>query len=185
MQPNGTLHKRVMDSARNLGWDHTTYEDEVPSCWWDTETVHIFLYVDQGCGEPSPRNYPDRCNTQLPLSVMRAAENLHEKLWGQSLDDKLTVLYGDEQEVWTYLSTEQLDSLQLGQLGYCEDALLFREEYSVAVESFDLENAGGCHQVVVTGQPGNGKVLLIIDALLIITSSQESHVFFSICYFSS
>lgn len=128
---------------------------------------------------------PMRVKLSLPLSVMQAAENLHEKLWGQNLNDKLKVL-SDDGGTWKYLPKDYLDFIQLPPLGYREDVLLFREEYSAAVESFDPENAmkGGCRGVVVTGQPGIGMVLVIMNALLIITSSQENLVFSTICCFN-
>ena len=57
IEPMDTLHKRVMDSARGSAWVHTVIEGNVPSYWFDSEEVHIFLYVDQGVGE-CLRNYP-------------------------------------------------------------------------------------------------------------------------------
>jgi hypothetical protein len=104
---------------------------------------------------------------------MEAAENLHEKLWGQNLDEKLKVVSGDGGRTWKYLPKEQLDSLQLDLLGYSERVLLFRDEYSATMESFELKQAmkGGRRGVVVTGQPGIGMVLLTINALLIVITS--------------
>jgi hypothetical protein len=93
---------------------------------------------------------------------MQAAENLHEKLWGRNLNDKLKEI-SDGGRTWKYIPKEQIDSLQLGPLGYDEDVLLFREEYTATVESFDLEKARKqkLRGTVVTGQPGIGMVLLL------------------------
>ena len=54
--PMDTLHKSVMNSARDSGWTEATYEDKVPSHWHSRDKVHIFLYVYQGLGEPLLRN---------------------------------------------------------------------------------------------------------------------------------
>ena len=91
---------------------------------------------------------------------MQAAENLYEKMWGQNLDQKLKVHSEVIGVRWKYLSKDYLDLLQLPTLGYLEDVLLFRDEYSTAMASFNPEETrkGGSHGVVVTGQPGIGIV---------------------------
>ena len=67
---------------------------------------------------------------------MQAAENLCEKMWGQNLDQKLKVHSEVIGVRWKYLSKDYLDLLQLPTLGYLEDVLLFRDEYSTAMASF-------------------------------------------------
>lgn len=120
---------------------------------------------------------------------MRAAENLYENLWGQLEDFKSNLkVLSHEGVTWNYLSKEYLDPLQLRPLGYRGGVLLFREEYSVAVESFGIEEAMalGYRGVIITGQPGIGivTVSLIVNVPLIITSSQENHVSSTICCFN-
>ena len=56
IEPMDTLHKRVMNSARNSGWTETASKDKVASHWHSHDKVHIFLYVCQGLGEPLLRN---------------------------------------------------------------------------------------------------------------------------------
>ena len=70
---------------------------------------------------------------------MQAAENLYEKMWGQNLDQKLKVHSEVIGVRWKYLSKDYLDLLQLPTLGYLEDVLLFRDEYSTAMASFNPE----------------------------------------------
>lgn len=79
---------------------------------------------------------------------------------------------------WRYLPKSSLNSLQLPALGYEEEVLLFRDEYSIAMASFDPENTmkGGARGVVVTGHPGIGIVSLIINVRRIMTSSQANRV---------
>jgi hypothetical protein len=55
VEPQDTLCKRVADGARKTGWVGTVDQDEVPSGWCDTEDVHIYIYIDQGPGEPDRR----------------------------------------------------------------------------------------------------------------------------------
>jgi hypothetical protein len=82
MKPRDTLRKRVMDSARDSGWVQTAIEDKVPSRWCDPENVHVFLYVYQGVGEPSSRNYPDECNAQLCLCQPCKPQRICTKNYG-------------------------------------------------------------------------------------------------------
>lgn len=120
---------------------------------------------------------------------MQAAENLYEKLWGQDLNDNLKVLSEDSdgRGTWKYLPKEYLDSLQLPFLGYLEDVLLFRDEYSTAMEAFNPEETmkGGSRGVVVTGHPGIGIVSSIINVPLIIIVSQANRVSSFICCFKN
>ena len=116
---------------------------------------------------------------------MQVAENLHEKLWGLDLDNQL-VKVTEDGNTWKYLPKVFLNTLQLPSLGYHEDVLLFQEEYGAAIKTFDLEEARteSYHGAVVTGQPGAGMVLLSFSVLLIITASQENHLFSIIYCFS-
>ena len=134
----------------------------------------------------SSRNYPTSAHSASPLPVMQAVENLHEKLWGQSLNDNLKE-HSENGVTWKYLPKEYLDSLQLPLLGHLEDVLLFREEYKIAMDSFNPEESmkGGSRGVVVTGQPGIGIVSLMISVRRVITSSQENHVSSTICCFNN
>ena len=186
IEPIDTLHKRVTASARGSAWVHTAITGYVHNAWFDGTNIHVFLYVDHGVGELSSRNYPISAHSASPLSAMRAAENLHEILWGQGLNDNLKE-HSENGVTWKYLPKEYLDSLQLPLLGYLEDVLLFREEYKIAMDSFNPEESmkGGSRGVVVTGQPGIGIVSLMISVRRVITSSQENHVSSTICCFNN
>ncbi|KAH9171302.1 hypothetical protein EDB89DRAFT_1117819 [Lactarius sanguifluus] len=68
LEPENTLRKRVVDSARASGnrWADIKDGAKVPPGWCDPQNVHVYLYVDLG-----PK--------------MRAAERLYDKLWGTDL----------------------------------------------------------------------------------------------------
>ena len=52
MEPQNTLRRRVEESAHDYGSVDTCVGDEVPSCWCDTEKVHVYLYnIGIGPGE--------------------------------------------------------------------------------------------------------------------------------------
>ena len=108
-------------------------------------------------------------------------------MWGQNLDQKLKVHSDVVGVKWKYLSKDYLDLLQLPTLGYLEDVLLFLDEYSTAIASFNPEETmkGGSRGVVATGQPGIGIVSSVIDVRRIMTSSQAKHVSSTICCFKN
>jgi hypothetical protein len=98
---------------------------------------------------------------------MSAAENLHERMWGQNINGILEEITDPEGVTWEYVPKRQIDTLELNELGCPQiNALLVRPEYKNALESFDYDAAieRQCGGVVVTGQPGVGKLLLIIGA---------------------
>lgn len=104
------------------------------------------------------------------LPVIRAAESLHESMWGKDINDMLEEITDPEGVIWKYMPKKHVDSLGLHKLGYPEShALLIRPQYNTAFESFDYHSAieQQCSGVIVTGQPGIGRFLLIIDDLLI------------------
>lgn len=93
--PAQNLLKRVVDSARDSGWTATTHGEKVDARWCSPDKVHVFVYIDQGFGEPSLRNYLNECNTQLlPLSQSCKLRRLCTKSCGEKT---LTATW------WSYL----------------------------------------------------------------------------------
>ncbi|KAI9433100.1 hypothetical protein BJY52DRAFT_842799 [Lactarius psammicola] len=150
LEPQDTLHKRVVASART-GWAGTGVKDEVPFGWSDPKNVHVYLYIDQG-----PK--------------MQAAETLYDKLWGEDLNVILKEM-SDNGTTWKYVSETDIDFQGMLMLRYREPrGLLVRPEYDVALGMLDEDfktakdwNRGG---VVVTGQPGIGKSCFLYYLLL-------------------
>jgi hypothetical protein len=77
---------------------------------------------------------------------------LRLELWGKDLSSILEQVPDCSEK---YVSQTKIAQLQLNKLGYCENALLIREEYITAINMlegpFQPFNA-----VVITGQPGIG-----------------------------
>ncbi|KAH9039032.1 hypothetical protein EDB84DRAFT_1072569 [Lactarius hengduanensis] len=46
LEPENTLRKRVVDSARGERWTHIKDGEKVPLGWCDPQNVHVYLYVD-------------------------------------------------------------------------------------------------------------------------------------------
>ncbi|KAH9074236.1 hypothetical protein EDB83DRAFT_1946033 [Lactarius deliciosus] len=144
LEPENTLRKRVVDSARGNRWADIKDGAEVPLGWRDPQNVHVYLYVDLG-----PR--------------MRAAERLYDKLWGTDLSVILEEI-SDKGNTWKYVPKKHIDSLNMADLGYPEEhGLLVRQEYDVAWGDFDYDTAKskGRGGVIVTGQPGIGKTCFL------------------------
>ncbi len=97
---------------------------------------------------------------------MRAAETLYNKLWGKDLNVILEEI-SDNGTIWKYVPERHIRSLGMKVLGYPERCgLLVRPEYDVAFGMLNEdhktameENCGG---VVVTGQPGIGRLSSLI-----------------------
>ncbi|KAH9003512.1 hypothetical protein EDB86DRAFT_3241318 [Lactarius hatsudake] len=139
LEPENTLRKRIVDSARGNRWADIKDGAEVPPGWRDLQNVHVYLHVDLG-----PR--------------MQAAERLYDKLWGTDLSVILEEI-SDKGNTWKYVPKKHIDSLNMADLGYPEGhGLLVRQEYEVAWGDFDFDTARCKDQggVVVTGQPGIG-----------------------------
>lgn len=108
-------------------------------------------------------------NLLTGTAIIRAAENLHESMWGKDINGILEEITDPEGVTWKYIPKKHIDSLELGKLGYpASHALLVRPEYNTALESFDYCSAieRQSSGVIVTGQPGIGRLLLIIDVLI-------------------
>ncbi|KAH8986501.1 hypothetical protein EDB83DRAFT_2683759 [Lactarius deliciosus] len=146
LEPEDTLRKRVVDSARGERWTHIKDGEKVPLEWCDPQNVHVYLYVDLDAG-------------------MRAAESLYDKLWRNDLSVILEKI-SDNGNTWTYVPKKHIDSLQMRKLGYPhKHGLLVRPEYDVAWGSLDYgaatANANDQGGVVITGQPGIGKTCFL------------------------
>ncbi|KAH9074287.1 hypothetical protein EDB83DRAFT_2657196 [Lactarius deliciosus] len=144
LEPENTLRKRIVDSARGNRWVDIKDGAEVPPGWCDPQNVHVYLYVDL---DP----------------MMQAAERLYDKLWGTDLSAILEEI-SDKGNTWKYVPKKHIDSLNMVDLGYPEEhGLLVRQEYEVAWEDFDYDTARskGQNGVVVTGQPGIGKTFFL------------------------
>ncbi|KAH9035816.1 hypothetical protein EDB84DRAFT_1577925 [Lactarius hengduanensis] len=145
-EPQRTLRKRVVDSARGERWTDIKDGEEVPlaSGWCDPQNVHVYLHVDLDSG-------------------MRAAERLYDKLWGKDLSVILEEI-SDNGNTWKYVPKKHIDSLDMANLGFPDEhGLLVRPEYDVAWEDFDYDAARtkGQGGIVVTGQPGIGKTYFL------------------------
>ncbi|KAI9441166.1 hypothetical protein BJY52DRAFT_502957 [Lactarius psammicola] len=157
LEPQDTLHKRVVASART-GWAGTGVKDEVPFGWSDPKNVHVYLYIDQG-------------------SETRAAETLYDKLWGEDLNVILKEM-SDNGTTWKYVSETDIDSLGMLKLGYPEPCgLLVRPEYDVALGMLDEDckntKVRKCGGAVVIGQPGIGKSCFLYYLLLHLLSAMR------------
>ncbi|KAH9026744.1 hypothetical protein EDB85DRAFT_161710 [Lactarius pseudohatsudake] len=144
LEPENTLRKRVVDSARGNRWADIKDGAKVPSGWHDPQNVHVYLYVDLG-----PR--------------MRAAERLYDILWRKDLSVILEEI-SDSGNTWKYVPKKHIDSLNMAVLGYPDEhGLLVRQEYDVAWRDFDYDTARskGQNGVIVTGQPGIGKTCFL------------------------
>ena len=65
LEPHDTLHKRVLDSARDDGYTTVRVQDAVCHHWSDTDKIHVYVDINRGPGEPDSRTHPT-CNAQLP-----------------------------------------------------------------------------------------------------------------------
>lgn len=65
LEPRGTLSQRIADSKHDNGSVGTSIQDKVLPHWCDLEKVYVYLYVDQGPGEPGSGKYSGGCNDQL------------------------------------------------------------------------------------------------------------------------
>lgn len=92
---------------------------------------------------------------------MRAAENLHCKMWGQNVDTMLSDVLDHDHLPWKCVRQERLDWLGLAMFGYTEKGLLIRTEYKEALDELCLKQAkhDRCRGAIVIGQPGIGKSL--------------------------
>ncbi|KAI9464952.1 hypothetical protein BJY52DRAFT_1144826, partial [Lactarius psammicola] len=151
LEPQNTLRRRVVESARAMGWAGTRDNDEVPSGWRDLEIVHVYLHVNLG-------------------RVMQAAETLFVKLWGKDLNVILEEIPHNG-TTWKYVPKTYIDSLGMMALGYSEPhGLLVRSEYDVVLsmlnEDHNTAQERNCGGVVITGQPGIGKSCFLYYLLL-------------------
>ena len=71
--------------------------------------------------------------------MVRAAEKLHEKIWGNDLEVILEDISDHEGNSWKSVSKKHIDSLEMNQLGYSEKGLLVRAEYNVTFDALCLK----------------------------------------------
>jgi hypothetical protein len=92
------------------------------------------------------------CSVQTTIWY-KAATNLHRAIWQNDLEKKLPNVAGCKG--LKYLPPIEVKDLQLGELGCDVDAILFREEYSLALKKLEVcqPDLGG---MVVLGHPGIG-----------------------------
>lgn len=57
----------MSESASVYGCKDQGHKDEVPPGWCDANNVHIFLYVNQGPGEPN-HSHHSNCPLNLPTT---------------------------------------------------------------------------------------------------------------------
>ncbi|KAI9456403.1 hypothetical protein BJY52DRAFT_564652 [Lactarius psammicola] len=156
LEPQDTLRKRMVGSARTTGWAGAGIKDEVPSGWCDPKNVHVYLYIDQG---------PE----------MRAAETLCDKLWGKDLKVILEEIPDDDGTIWKYVPRKEIGALEMWKIGYPgKHGLLVRPEYEVAWKESDYDTAikNEWAGIIVTGQPGIGKSLFLYYLLFRLLSEE-------------
>ncbi|KAH9172531.1 hypothetical protein EDB89DRAFT_1964677 [Lactarius sanguifluus] len=128
------------------------------------------------------RRRPDSGPLHLHICVRRpstamsklldAALRLHRNLWGNDLQGLL--------KSFPWVIKAKVNRLGLRSLGYQEDVLVFRQEYTIAFESLHLGSPmsrSGKPGVVVVGQPGSGKSSFIYYLLLRQLSDKKSTAF--------
>ncbi|KAH9048284.1 hypothetical protein EDB84DRAFT_299074 [Lactarius hengduanensis] len=107
---------------------------------------------------------------------MRAAEKLHEKLWGVDYNVILEEMSDGQGTTRKYVPERFIESSGMWAFGFPErSGLLVRVEYEAAWESFnnDIAKAHKCGGVVVTGQPGIGKSCFLYYLLFRLLSKKN------------
>ena len=94
---------------------------------------------------------------------LEPAEHLHKELWGKDIHSILNKVPGRQE---TYVSCSHVTSLQLRDLGFNEEALLVRKEYTTALMAL-TDMSTSYEGVVVTGQRGAGMSLLLFVITLL------------------
>ncbi|KAH9061043.1 hypothetical protein EDB87DRAFT_474702 [Lactarius vividus] len=72
LEPENTLRKRVVDSARGERWTHIKDGEKVPLAWCDPQNVHVYVYVDLDAGmRELPRDCTIDCGEKISQSYLR------------------------------------------------------------------------------------------------------------------